>query len=234
MARLLWPGETAHITLVRKIQLFKESPDLKKTKSRTEFPRSKSNLSERTRSRAGVRTGDPHGGAVGGAAAGAGGASGCRGRQSSDYSQARLIYRADSDLKLQRQNSSIRNFDDRKCTRPSNSEQSSFVFERRNTSTDIARERLARRDSKQAGPLSRESSKLIRGHSNYQLTREAQPPMGRLQRESSRNGFLRSISSSSLLRGNSFQLPRQSSSSQLRTLNRAKSNGKYVSELCTR
>ena len=211
---------------------------MKKTKSRTEFPRSKSNLSERTRSRAGVRTGDPHGGAVGGAvggaAAGAGGARGCRGRQSSDYSQARLIYRADSDLKLQRQNSSIRNFDDRKCTRPSNSEQSSFVFERRNTSTDIARERLARRDSKQAGPLSRESSKLIRGHSNYQLTREAQPPMGRLQRESSRNGFLRSISSSSLLRGNSFQLPRQSSSSQLRTLNRAKSNGKIVSELCTR
>ena len=51
---------------MRKIQLFKESPDLKKTKSRTEFPRSKSNLSERTRSRAGVRTGDPHGGAVGG------------------------------------------------------------------------------------------------------------------------------------------------------------------------
>ena len=141
-------------------------------------------------------------------------------RQSEDYSQARLIYRANSDLtrRFQAQNS------------PQASSSTRSV-------SNIKEERLARLDSYSHIPqravsrdhsrqqLSRESSTLKTSNSRYKLIRD--PSIVKLQRDNSRGGFLARANSSSLLQ-------RQSSSSQLPTLTRAKSRGQVVTELCTR
>ena len=210
--------------------IFQESADSKKTKSRSELVRGKTQ-SRVTLSRASSR-GRLRGGET----------------QKEEEGGARLIYRAGSDLKrttsnlrLQRQNSqNLTSSHINKVQRSSDQERS--CLERSNSSNNVGRERLARSDSHvqhQRG-ISRDDSrqnlgrenKLLRGNSDYKLLREFS--VGQLQRGKSQTGFLRSSSSHSLSRGNSFQLPRQASSSQLKTLNRALSRGKIVTELCTR
>ena len=152
-------------------------------------------------------------------------------RQSEDYSQARLIYRANSDLsrRFQTQNSP-KTLDGMKTS----------------SSTSLAgnnKDRLTRLDShiQQRGVtrdssrhhIGRESSILKTSNSRYKLIRD--PSIVQLQRDNSRDGLLRSHSSHSLARGNSSnQLQRQTSSSQLAPLTRAKSRGHVVTELCTR
>ena len=146
-----------------------------------------------------------------------------------EFGQARLIYRAGSELMrntsdLQRQDSG------RRLPDYSRGQQGT---ERSNSSSNIVRERIPRRG------VSRENSrpnlgreKLLRGNSDYKLIRESSA--GQLERGRSQTGLLRSSSSHSLVRGNSFQLPRQASSAQLKSLSRALSKGRIVTEVCRR
>ena len=160
-------------------------------------------------------------------------------RQSDDYSQARLIYRADSDLnrRFQSQNSPNKALGSMKTL-----SSTSLAGNNRSVS-NVKKDRLTRLDShiQQRGvtrdnsrhQLGRESSSLKTQNSRYKLIRD--PSIVQLQRDNSRVGLCRSNSSHSLARGHSSnQLQRQSSSSQMPSLTRAKSRGQVVTELCTR
>ena len=159
-------------------------------------------------------------------------------RQSDDYSQARLIYRADSDLnrRFQSQNSP-------KTLGSMKTLSSTSLAGNNRSVSNVNKERLTRLDShiQQRGvtrdnsrhQLGRESSTLKTQNSRYKLIRD--PSIVQLQRDNSRVGLCRSNSSHSLARGNSSnQLQRQSSSSQMPSLTRSKSRGQVVTELCTR
>ena len=155
-----------------------------------------------------------------------------------EFGQARLIYRAGSELMrntsdLQRQDSWRRLPDYSRGQRGT---------ERSNSSSNIVRERIPQRGVARENSrpnLGRENSrpnlgreKLLRGNSDYKLIRESSA--GQLERGRSQTGLLRSSSSHSLVRGNSFQLPRQASSAQLKSLSRALSKGRIVTEVCRR
>ena len=155
-----------------------------------------------------------------------------------EFGQARLIYRAGSELMrntsdLQRQDSGRRLPDYSRGQRGT---------ERSNSSSNIVRERIPQRGVSRENSrpnLGRENSrpnlgreKLLRGNSDYKLIRESSA--GQLERGRSQTGLLRSSSSHFLVRGNSFQLPRQTSSAQLKSLSRALSKGRIVTEVCRR
>ena len=152
-------------------------------------------------------------------------------RHSDDYSQARLIYRANSDLnrRFQAQNSA-KTSDSMKTSSAAN-----LAGNNRGRLTRLdshIQQRGVTRDNSRHH-LGRESSILKTSNSRYKLIRD--PSIVQLQRENSCGGLLRSHSSHSLARGNSSnQLHRQTSSSKLATLTRAKSRGQVVTELCTR
>ena len=160
-----------------------------------------------------------------------------RAEEREEYGQARLIYRAGSDLK--RNTSDLQRQDSWRRLPASDYSRGQRCTERSNSSNNIVRERMARTDSFAQRGVSRENSrpnlgreKLLRGNSDYKLIRESSARQ--LERGRSQTGFLRSSSAHSLVRGNSFQLPRQASSAQLKTLNRALSKGRIVTEVSRR
>ena len=146
-------------------------------------------------------------------------------KQSNDYSQARLIYRANSDLhrRVQTQNSPK--------TLVKTQSSTSLAGNNRNVS------RLTRLDSHiQQREVNKDNFRHHTGRESSILN-TSKSSIVPLQRDISRGGLFQSHSSHSLARGNSSkQLQRQSSSSQMPTLplTRAKSRGQIVTELCTR
>ena len=158
-------------------------------------------------------------------------------RQSEDYSQARLIYRANSDLNRRFQTENSPKIGSMK-TLPStnlagnNTSVSNFNKDRLTRLDSHIQQRQVTRDNSRH-QLGRESSILKTSNSRYKLIRN--PSSAQLQRDNSSGRLLQSHSLHSLARGNSSnQLQRQSSNSHLGTLTRAKSRGQVVTELCTR